>query len=203
MVVATLRRRSCDDGAQAAFGSVWSGAIVLTRSPGGGRTGSAAAVLGCDCGRYGECGCCGPSWYVAGCRNEIVPKGRRHATSDVSAISEAAVRPVSLICGAGGDRTSSSAGLLHAGGCAPARASGATLQPEAAAWSIARRQRNGMPIDLLAAQGRRSLRSTRHCEPMWRNDWQGSSSLGVGLLFPALLCAGKAAGMDTWRTVGA
>ena len=38
-----------------------------------------------------------------------------------SAISEAAIRPVSLICGAGGDRTSSSAGLLHAGGCAPAR----------------------------------------------------------------------------------
>src|SRR6516225_8028694 len=121
MIVATLWRRSCDDGAQAAFGSVWSGAIVLTRSPGGGRTGSAAAGLGCDCGRYGECGCCGPSWYVAGCRNEIVPKGRRHATSDVSPISEAAVRPVSLICGAGGDRTSSSAGLLHAGGCAPAR----------------------------------------------------------------------------------
>ena len=43
-----------EGGAQAAFGSVWSGAIVLTRSPGGGRTGSAAAVLGCDCGRYGE-----------------------------------------------------------------------------------------------------------------------------------------------------
>ena len=40
---------------------------------------------------------------------------------------------------------------------------GATLQPEAAVWSIARRQRNGMPIDLLAAQSRRSLRSTRHC----------------------------------------
>jgi uncharacterized protein len=40
------------------------------------------------------------------------------------------------------------------------------------------------------------LRSTRHCEPMWRNDWQGSSSLGVGLLFPARLCTGKAAGMD-------
>ena len=27
-------------------------------------------------------------------------------------------------------------------------------------------------------------------------DWQGSSSLGVGLLFPARLCTGKAAGMD-------
>ena len=31
--------------------------------------------------------------------------------------------PVSLICGAGGDRTSSSARLLHARGCAPARTS--------------------------------------------------------------------------------
>src|SRR5215468_2459203 len=38
MVVATPRRRSCDDEAQAAFGSVWSGAIVLTRSSGGSRT---------------------------------------------------------------------------------------------------------------------------------------------------------------------
>ena len=38
MVVATPEGRSCDEEAQAAFGSVWSGAIVLTRSPGGGRT---------------------------------------------------------------------------------------------------------------------------------------------------------------------
>ncbi len=38
MVVATLQWRSCDDKAQAAFGSVWSGAIVLTRSSGGGST---------------------------------------------------------------------------------------------------------------------------------------------------------------------
>ena len=91
-------------------------------------------------------------------------------------------------------------GRLHAGSDEqPQRfrgSCGATLQPEAAAWSIARRQRNGMPIDLLAAQSRRSLRSTRHCEPRWRSDWQGPSSLGVGLLFPARLCAGKAAGMD-------
>ena len=130
---------------------------------------------------------------VAGCRNKIVSRGRRHATSDVSAISEAAVRPVSLICGAGRDRTSSRARLLHAGGWAltltqlqPFRGScGATLRPEAAAWSIARRQRNGMPSDLLAAQSRPSLRSMRHCEPMWRNDWQASSSLRAGLLFPA------------------
>src|SRR6202044_1743274 len=38
-----------------------------------------------------------------------------------SAISEAAVRPVSLIYGAGRDRTSSRARLLHAGGWAPTR----------------------------------------------------------------------------------
>ena len=34
----TLKGGSCDEEAQAAFGSVWSGAIVLTRSPDGGRT---------------------------------------------------------------------------------------------------------------------------------------------------------------------
>ena len=73
---------------------------------------------------------------------------------------------------------------------------GATPRHEAAAWSIARRQRSGMLSDLLAAQSRRSLRLTRHCEPMWRNDWQASSSLRVGLLFPARLCTGKVAGMD-------
>ena len=33
-----LEGRSCDEEAQAAFGPVWSGAIVLSRSPGGGRT---------------------------------------------------------------------------------------------------------------------------------------------------------------------
>ena len=39
------------------------------------------------------------------------------------------------------------------------------------------------------------LALNRHCEPMWRNDWQGSLSLRVGLLFLARLCAGTAAGM--------
>ena len=33
-----LEEGGCDDDAKAAFGSVWSGAIVLTRSPAGGRT---------------------------------------------------------------------------------------------------------------------------------------------------------------------
>src|ERR1700693_5391816 len=60
---------------------------------------------------------------------------------------------------------------------------------------VAMTRRSGMPSDPLAAQSRQSLRSTRHCEPMWRNDWQGSLSLRVGLLFLAPLCAGTAAGM--------
>ncbi len=54
MVVATPLKRSCDDEAQAAFGSVWSGAIVLTRSSDGGRTRSAATVLGGGRDRHGE-----------------------------------------------------------------------------------------------------------------------------------------------------
>src|SRR6187402_401472 len=40
----------------------------------------------------------------------MVPEGRRHATSDVQAISEAALRPLSLVCRAGGDRAPSRAG---------------------------------------------------------------------------------------------
>jgi transposase len=67
---------------------------------------------------------------------------------------------------------------------------------EVATWHIAQQRRSGMLSDLLAAQSRRSLRSTRHCEPMWSNDWQGLSSPQVELLFPARPWAGKAAGMD-------
>ena len=49
-----LEGGGCDDEAQAAFGSVWSGAIVLTRSSAGGRTRGAATVLGGDRGRCDE-----------------------------------------------------------------------------------------------------------------------------------------------------
>jgi len=45
---------------------------------------------------------------------------------------------------------------------------------KAAAWSIAPRQRNGTPSELLAVQSRRSLRSMRHCKPMWRNGLAGA-----------------------------
>src|ERR1700731_3709154 len=96
-------------------------------------------------------------------------KAGGHAAIDVWAIGEAALWSVSLVCGAGGDRAPSRSGLLHAGGRSPARASGidnlqscgATPPPEAAASRIVRRQRNGTPSALLAAQSRRSLRATR------------------------------------------
>jgi IS30 family transposase len=39
----------------------------------------------------------------------MVQKGRRHATIDVSKVSEAALRPLSLVCGARGDRAASRA----------------------------------------------------------------------------------------------
>src|ERR1700687_4912226 len=51
----------------------------------------------------------------------MVPEGRRHATSDVWTFGKAALRPVSLICGAGGDRAPSRAGQYHTGGRSPAR----------------------------------------------------------------------------------
>ena len=56
--------------------------------------------------------------------------------------------------------------------------------------------------ELLAAQRRRSLRSTRHCKPIWRNDWLASSSLQAGFLFPARPCRGRAVGMDQGKTGG-
>jgi hypothetical protein len=46
----------------------------------------------------------------------MVPEGRRYATPTVWALSEAALRPVSLVCGARGDRAPARARLLHAGG---------------------------------------------------------------------------------------
>ena len=76
---------------------------------------------------------------------------------------------------------------------------GAMPPLEAAVWSIARRQRNGMPSEPLAGQSRGSLRSTRHCEPMWRNDWLAASSLRAELFCPAQPCPGKAVDMDGGR----
>ena len=45
---------SCDDQSKAAFGSIWAGALVVTRSAAGGGTRWAATVLGGDRGRHGK-----------------------------------------------------------------------------------------------------------------------------------------------------
>src|SRR5215217_3235857 len=66
--------------------------------------------------------CCAGSRSVAACRNQMVPKGRRHATSDVQILGEAALRALPVIGGARGDRTAQGAGLFHTGDWASPRA---------------------------------------------------------------------------------
>src|SRR5674476_909664 len=63
----------------------------------------------------------------------MVPEGRGDATRDVWTIGEAALRPVSLVCGAGGDRASSRAGLLNAGGRSSAQTGSVDDLPRIAA----------------------------------------------------------------------
>ena len=73
--------------------------------------------------------------------------------------------------------------------------------PKAAASRIVRRQRNGTPSALLAAQSRREACAQRGVrEPMSRNGWLASLWLRAGLLFPARSCPGKAVGTDHGRT---
>jgi hypothetical protein len=72
VAIATPLRRSCDDEAQAAFGSVWSGATALTRSSDGGRTRSAPTVLGGDRDRHGEPGRNRMKAQTAGSTTEFV-----------------------------------------------------------------------------------------------------------------------------------
>ena len=52
----------------------------------------------------------------------MVPEGRRHATNEVCTGGEAAIRAVSLVQGAGGDRPPTRAGPHHAGSRSPSRA---------------------------------------------------------------------------------
>ena len=100
----------------------------------------------------------------------MVQESRGHAAIDVWANGEAALWSVSLVCGA------EEIALLRVQGYSMQEVArrlqgewhrqspescGATPPPEAAASRIVRRQRNGTPSALLAAQSRRSLRATR------------------------------------------
>lgn len=60
----------------------------------------------------------------------MVQKGRRHATIDVSNVSEAALRPLSLVCGARGHRAPPRAGPLHARDCPPLGRTASTISRE-------------------------------------------------------------------------
>jgi len=89
----------------------------------------------------------------------MVPEGRRHATSDVWTFGKAALRAISLVGGAGGDRAPSRAGLFHAGDRSPARPggiddlAGVTPQRRHPKW------RSGVSCDD-GAVARRAIRSS-------------------------------------------
>src|SRR4051812_38957301 len=98
----------CDEHWKAAIGAVWTGAITFTRTAA--RRGARRTDKILAGNRHGaeQRRCCAGSRSVAACRNQMVPKGRRHATSDVQILGEAALRALPVIGGARGDRTAQS-----------------------------------------------------------------------------------------------
>ena len=146
-------KESCDDEAQAAFGSVWSGAIVLTRSPGGGRADQQRrfwAAIAAGMASEDAAVQAGMSQAVG----RIVPTGRR----DAPACSRPSPKPLS-----GRYLSLRSARRSHCFECRvcsiredgrrldepPQRSARLrrTLRPAAAAWSIACVMPNGTLSD--------------------------------------------------------
>jgi len=112
----------CDEHWKAAFGSIWSGVVALAWPTASSRTRRTATVLGIDCSGHVERGCRGWSRCAAGCWNQMVPKGRRHATSNVWTIGETTLRQVSLVSGTRGACDSTCAESGGAGHCPTDRA---------------------------------------------------------------------------------
>ena len=102
---------------------------------------------------------CGGGRGVAACRNKMVPEGGRHATSDVSTLGKAALRAISLVGGAGGDRAPSCKGAFHAGGRTPARPGGIDDLPGVAPQRCHPKWRSGVSCDD-GAVARRAIRSS-------------------------------------------
>jgi putative transposase len=107
----------CDEDSEAAFRESWAGAIAVARSTLRRRTRRAAKVLGSNIGRLRERGCCFRSRGAAGGRDKMVPDNRGNSTRDVSTVGQSSFGTLSLIHGAGGDRTPPRPRLLNAGGC--------------------------------------------------------------------------------------
>ena len=103
-------RGGCDGYEEAAFGSMWTAAIAVTWAAIGGSAGGPATVLDIHRDRNEQRRCGSPSWRIATCRNQMVPGGRRYATSDVQARSKAVVGQIPVLDGAGGYRAAACSG---------------------------------------------------------------------------------------------
>jgi hypothetical protein len=100
----------CDERSKAAVGSMWTASVAVTWAAIGGSAGGAATVLDIHCDRNEQRRCGSPSWRIATCRNQMVPGGRRYATSDVQARSKAAVGQIPVLDGARGYRAAACSG---------------------------------------------------------------------------------------------
>jgi len=100
----------CDGHSEAAVGSMRTAAIAVARSARGGYAKRAADVLDVHRDRDEQRGGGYQGRRVATCGDQIVPGGRRHATSDIQARSEAAVRQISVLGGTRGHRVAARPG---------------------------------------------------------------------------------------------
>jgi hypothetical protein len=90
------------DGRSASVGSRVAEQAAFTGTTSGSAAGAPAAVLGINCGRSVERGRGDWRERIWAGRSTVVSKGRRYATDDTCAISEAAVWAIPVICRAGG-----------------------------------------------------------------------------------------------------
>ncbi len=115
-------RGGCDEEAEASIRSCRTSSFAFTGAPSGGRTRRTKGFLGSHCRwviERGGCGCCRHS---VGSRRAMVPEGGRHGASNVQALGQAAVWPVSLLGRARRYCAHAGPGLLATGDRASARA---------------------------------------------------------------------------------
>ena len=180
LVVATPRGGSCDGGTKAAFGSVWSGAIVVAGSTAGGGARGAADGFGhrlrrvCRARMRRSGRACrrlsdhDGSGRQAACHQQCFDDRRSRSPGDICRLRNGrslrfCVRRA-WACGrlpgrSGGRRRRSR------------ESCGATRRRAAAVWSIGRPRRNGMPSGRRGGRSLRSWRSTRRCGRMCRIGW--------------------------------
>lgn len=122
----------CDEEAEASIRSCRKSSVAFTGAPSGGRARRTKSFLGSHCRGVIERGGCGCRRYSTGSRRTMVPEGGRHGASDVQALGQAAVGPISVPSRARGYRTHAGPGQLDTGDRASARAIGVDDLPRAA-----------------------------------------------------------------------